>query len=217
MREWSDTMTRGTHGGEHAGYRVVTLEADGLRVDHHAFVDAPVLRVVWPSEEHCHDGEVELLVAAALGPGLSDVRARVGDATVRLAPVGGWLWRGTLPPLAEGLHRIEVAAYTHAGEAARVRAPVFTCDPDLTRARAPRDGAWPQQQGGATHAGPLGTGFVVRFWTELAYIARHCAVSSYPVHWSADSRNRKGIDEQHTRCGSAERSDVPVARAERRA
>ncbi len=136
-----------------AGYRIVTIGEDDLRVDHHSVVSAPVLHVAWPTDERCHRGALDLLVAAGAGAGLDAVRATIGDATLALTPAGGWLWRGRLPARADGLDRVEVVALAGGREVARTDAPIFVCDPALSDGPAPRAGDWPQVQGGPEHRG----------------------------------------------------------------
>ena len=139
-----------------AGYRVVTIEADALALTHHAFVDAPLARLVWPDETRCHAAPRELLAAVEAGPGVTAVRATIAGRALALTRAGGWLWRARLDPLPEGAHAVEVVAAAGTREVGRVRAAISVCAdapvpaPALAGAAA---AAWPQHQGGPEHAG----------------------------------------------------------------
>lgn len=130
-----------------AGYRVVTVAGGELEVDLHAFLDEPVLQVVWPRGDQCAASDDEVLVAIEVGAELAGVEIRIDGEPVEATAAGGWLWRARLAA-APGRHTIEVTA----GADTRTALDFDVCDAE-TRPFAVAD--WLQQQGGPEHGGAV--------------------------------------------------------------
>jgi outer membrane protein assembly factor BamB len=135
-----------------AGYRIVTVEAGGLRVEHRTVTARPIVAVVAPTAEGCvAAGPVELLVDVALDASRPRVTAHVdGGAPLALAPVGGWVYGGRTAVLAPGPHRVEVTAVAATGAIERTAAFFTVCE---VPAEPGPGGEWAQLQGGPTHQG----------------------------------------------------------------
>jgi len=162
-----------------AGYRIVTVDDAGLRVDHHTYVDEPVLHVVWPPGNRCVDRGTDLLVAAEVGSAAREVTARVDGADAALEPAGGWLWRGRADGLAEGEHRLDVAIDDGAGPMIERVASFHVCPVGAGMPGLATLGDWPQQQDGPEHTG------AVELTPQLPYAPLWAAASGGHLHQSA--------------------------------
>jgi outer membrane protein assembly factor BamB len=135
-----------------AGYRVVTIEAGKLRSYHRTSIDEPIATVVGPAHGACLPARGgELLVAAELDAGASEITARVDCATpIALRWAGGWDWRATLPPLAPGAHAVVITATSATGTRASTTATIDVCTPPPA---LPAVEPWLQLGGGPGHDG----------------------------------------------------------------
>ncbi len=137
-----------------AGFRVVTIDSGTLSSYHRTVIDEPVLSLVAPRSGDCTPADGgELMVAAELGAGSMVVTARLDCATpFELRRAGDWLWRGTLPTLADGDHLLEIEARAQAGARASLLNVLTVCAP-ATPVASGAD--WPQLGGAASHTGSV--------------------------------------------------------------
>jgi outer membrane protein assembly factor BamB len=135
-----------------AGYRVVSIDHQALAIDHHTFVDEPVLAIAWPPSEICVPPDPRVVISAELGSALREVHASIDGTDYPLLPAGGWAWQGDVS-VGYGVHTITASARGDDGVLAKVVRTFEVCD----RTGAPLDvtlgSAWPQIQGDAAHHG----------------------------------------------------------------
>ncbi len=135
-----------------AGYRTVAVAGGALQVDHHSYVDVPVVKLTWPAER-CVPPDTVLQVSVELGPGLQEVVVRDGARTFTLDHAGGWQWRGRAAGLTPGTHQVQVVATANGVEDVTTSARFEVCADRAAGGVPALDGRWPQQQGGPEHRG----------------------------------------------------------------
>lgn len=146
----TETAAMGALDYTPAGYRVVTLDDEGLSVDHHVVVDTDVLELAAPRPGACvAPGRVELLASAELGAGTRDVTLTVDGSGVALTARGGWMY-GADVDLFDGVHRFVLEARGGRGHALR-REGSFCVRGGLAVPHP--TGTWAQHQAGAAHHG----------------------------------------------------------------
>ncbi len=153
-----------------AGYRVIEVDPDrggraALTVRHFPSMETPLLALVGPAPGQCvaPGAAVTLIAAAAAGPGLDAVSARIdGGPSLPMAWQGGLDHVVTVPALAPGVHAIALR-----GGGLTAAAAIMVCDrgfDDVT-------GDWPQLGGGPARTGmrarALGAGLVPRWVTAV--------------------------------------------------
>jgi outer membrane protein assembly factor BamB len=133
-----------------AGYRVVNLDGPTPIIEHHERLVRAQLGLIAPHPGSCAPlAGGPLVVAAALDGTTPTVTARLDCGRPRpLSAVGGWQFRGDLPPLLPGPHTIELTATSPGGRHTRATTAFAACAPPAT---APVAGAWPQLGGGPAH------------------------------------------------------------------
>ena len=150
MRELStEPLLMGGIDGTPAGYRILEIgAAHAVRSEHHVTLDAPYVGITSPGAGQCvvPGAASELLVAASA----VDVTARIDCGTpIALRSAGGWTARGVLPPLAAGVHTLEVEVRAADGEVARAPRALAVC----IQAAPPAAPTLPRVQRWATSVG----------------------------------------------------------------
>jgi outer membrane protein assembly factor BamB/predicted phosphodiesterase len=108
----TQTLVMGGNDGTPAGYRIVELDPEGVRLDHFVTLRWPVLELAWPRPGACIVGPtVPLLVAEARGAHTASVRVQINQRPeLELSPAGTWLHAGHVADLPAGRHAVRVRA-----------------------------------------------------------------------------------------------------------
>ena len=146
----TEPIVRGGIDAAPAGYRVVSFTGGVMALSHHAVVESPTLRITFPRETDCVEGDTTaVLVAAQIGARFANVEATLAGAGARLAWNGAWSYGGELPLPAGDDLTLRVTARDGSGGELEAEAVLRRC------AATPPDGggAWSQVQGDAQHRG----------------------------------------------------------------
>jgi outer membrane protein assembly factor BamB len=135
-----------------AGYRVVTIEGDNVRMSPHTTVEKPVFRVLSPLAGAClPPGAVPVIAAVEAGEVPVTVTARLdGAPALPLSARGGWDYAATLDVPSEGEHMLTVELDRPGASAQQIDARF--CTQAMAAPSNPLTD-WPQLQGGPTHTG----------------------------------------------------------------
>ncbi len=152
LTEWgTQTFIMGGIDQSPSGYRVVTIAGGEVLVEHRERLVRSHFEAITPRPGTCASpAGFPILAAAALDASTPDVLVRIDcGPPQRLAPAGGWSFRGDAPSLSIGHHSLTFEASTPRGRLIRT-VPIEVCEPD---ASALALGDWRQLGGSAAHLG----------------------------------------------------------------